>query len=125
MLLSQRRLKLVFFLSMGLLLFISFQACKHPADLSAVPEISFSGQIQPLIIANCSKSGCHGESAYERFPLTTYDEIIRDGQVIPGQAHGSNLYDVILNGTMPQDGKLSNETIQLIYVWIEQGAKNN
>jgi uncharacterized membrane protein len=52
------------------------------------------------------------------------------GGVKAGNAHRSKLYRVITNRsfqTMPPSGysEVSAEDIKLLYIWIEQGAKNN
>jgi len=53
------------------------------------------------------------------------------GEIKAGDAHGSNLYQTISNhgfvDAMPPDPlpPLSTDQIKLVYIWIEQGAKNN
>lgn len=76
------------------------------------PEISFSVSIKPIIDANCI--ACHGGN---RFPdLRTYEGI---------STNASRVRTQVVNRTMPQGGSLTNEQIELIRCWIENGALNN
>ncbi|WP_299252652.1 cytochrome c [uncultured Aquimarina sp.] len=74
--------------------------------------ISFTASIKPIIDSNCIT--CHGGS---QFPdLRTYDGINNNSARVRTQ---------VVNRTMPQGGSLSNEDIELIRCWIENGALNN
>ena len=104
--------------------------CSHTPVIPASPAVSFSKDVQPLIIANCSMSGCHNSAGGgELFPLATYSDIASGDMIVPGNAKSSRLYQAINGGggdaSMPPSGSLSNDDILLIYLWIEQGAKNN
>lgn len=56
--------------------------------------------------------------------LSTYSGVLQI--VRPGDAPGSELYEVISDGHMPrQSPKLSDEEIQAVYQWIESGAAND
>lgn len=111
-------------------LLLLFNSCRHDTDLSVLKVISFNTEIQPIIAGNCTQSGCHNSQGGEVFSLVTYDEVMAGG-VKAGDAHGSKFYNVISNHTlqniMPPSPlpSLSNDQIKLIYIWIEQGAKNN
>lgn len=105
-----------------------FTSCKHPAEIPPEPEISFSGQIQPIIIGNCTRSGCHGTENPEEFTLLTYSDVMADERVIPGDANNSKIYRAITGRgeePMPPDRTLTEEDILTIKIWIQQGAKNN
>lgn len=99
--------------------------CTHDPVIPDSPAISFSEQIQPIVVANCGSAGCHDGD--EEFSLWTYEEIA--GKVTPGDARASEIYKamVALEGenAMPPNGPLSDQQINLIYSWIMQGAKNN
>jgi hypothetical protein len=107
-------------------------ACTHTPVVPANPAVSYSKQVQPVLVANCTMSGCHstatGGYGEEAFSLMTYSDLIQKNMIVPGNAKSSRLYTAI-NGTgensMPPNGALSNDDILLIYLWIEQGAKNN
>jgi hypothetical protein len=107
---------------------ISLNSCKHEVDLTGVPEISFSNDIQLILSGNCSMNGCHGSDAGSEFPLVTYENVMNEGDVKSGNAHGSDLYKVLLrtgDERMPPNGPLSDIQIKKIFLWIEQGAKDN
>ena len=111
-----------------LMLVAIFSACRHEPDLSAVPEISYSQKIQPIIASNCSYSGCHDDGGRHVFSLVSYDDVIKNGDVKAGNPHSSKLYNVITNHgekLMPPDAPLSSQDIESVYIWIAQGAKNN
>lgn len=92
--------------------------------------VYFQQQILPIIVSNCAKSGCHDASSHvEGLNLTTYSGIMRI--VSPGNPGNSKLYRVIVtsnNGDRmppPPDPRMPQEQVDLIYKWIQQGAKNN
>lgn len=102
-------------------------ACQTDPNLVNAPEMSFADNIQPIIAGNCSMNGCHNQQGDdEAFPLITYDDVA--SRVKPGNARNSELYRSVANRTdrlMPPNGPLSDADILTIYLWIEQGAKNN
>lgn len=116
----------------GLAFFLT--SCRHDTDLSNLKAVSFISDVQPIIAGNCSQSGCHtGNVAGQdrsQFALITYDDIIKGG-ISPGNAHSSKIYQTISNKlfakVMPPKPlpMLSDDQVKLIYLWIEQGAKNN
>ncbi|MBL0103661.1 MAG: hypothetical protein IPP51_07855 [Bacteroidetes bacterium] len=120
---------------LSVMLAMAFTSCRHKTDLSSLKQVSFANDIQPIIASNCAMSGCHSTGSsggeHELFPLTTYEEVIDEGHVKAGDAHGSKFYQVISNHTledvMPPSPypPLSDDQIKLIYLWIEQGAQNN
>ncbi|MEO6884008.1 MAG: c-type cytochrome domain-containing protein [Bacteroidia bacterium] len=115
------------------LLFVSLIACKHEPVVPNSPIISFSNDVQPIIIGNCTQSSCHGNGSGRDSDraLLTYNEVINYGQITPGNAQNSQLYtDIAPKGTQQQmpptpTPELSNQQILTIYLWILQGAKNN
>ena len=109
---------------------ISFLGCQHDPVIPPEPTISFSGQIAPILISNCATVGCHdgAPGADEELPpLRNYEEIRK--HVKPGNARDSKIYKYItaIDGedAMPPGRPLTEEQIQLIFLWISQGAKNN
>ncbi len=103
--------------------------CTHDplTPLEDAPLISFKDDVQPLVVSNCTQSGCHGKNGGE-FPLTTYEEVI--GKISAGNPHSSKFYKVITAnaiGAMPPkpNPHLTDTEIKTIYLWIAQGANNN
>lgn len=104
--------------------------CQHDPIIPPAPQISFAEQIAPILISNCATTGCHdGSSSGDEDlpPLRNYEEIRK--HVKPGNARDSKIYKYItaIDGedAMPPDRPLTEEQIQLIFLWISQGAKNN
>lgn len=107
---------------------LSAFACKHSIDYSQYPEVKYSTDINPVIISNCTQSGCHGSANTSEFDLLTYEHVIK--QVEAGKPLKSELYEVISdigNSRMPSPPlpALTDNEIKTIYLWIAQGAKNN
>ncbi len=92
------------------------------AEMEATSEVSFSADVWPIIEeyaldAHGGKGGIF---------LENYDDIV--AQVEPGNPENSMLYKVLIGDgapQMPPGNPLPEETIQVIYDWIAQGAKNN
>ncbi|MEO8087610.1 MAG: hypothetical protein ABI763_12360 [Bacteroidota bacterium] len=114
----------IFFSITTIVLLIS---CTHNPDLTNVPEVQYSIEIQAILSANCTMSGCHDGNAQSSF--IGYENTISNGGIKPFNAHGSKLYRSITGRStiMPPSSKqsLTSKQLQQIYVWIEQGAKNN
>lgn len=106
-----------------------FTACRHDPEIPALPEVSFSNDVLLILNANCNFSGCHTNGGGgEAGSLETYDDVFR--QVEAYNANASNLFRVVSNHSlqiMPPAPRspLTNEQVKTIYLWIEQGAKNN
>ena len=103
--------------------------CTHDplTPLEDAPIMSFKNDVQPLIISNCTQSGCHGGNGHE-FPLVSYTDVMN--RVSAGQPHGSKLYKVIASnslGVMPPkpNRHMTDVEIKTIYLWIAQGANDN
>ncbi len=112
-----------------LVCFMAFlSSCRHDVVVPESPEISFKFDVQAIIVGNCTESGCHSAGSDQPNPLVTYDDVMRS--VNQGDARNSQLYQRIVGKSgnlMPPSPKriLNENEIKLIYVWIEQGAKNN
>ena len=111
-----------------LLAISSIIACTTEPDLTGVPEVKFSTDIQRIMSANCSFDGCH--DGKDESSLIGYDNVMSFGDVKAGNAHKSTLYRVSTGRSfekMPPSGynEVTADDLKLMYVWIEQGAKNN
>ncbi len=90
----------------------------------AAAEVSFSQDIFPIIQEFALPA--HGSRAEGGIFLETYEDILN--YVVPGDPAASELYRRLTGDgvpIMPPSGKLPDETIQLFYDWIAQGAQNN
>lgn len=111
------------------------QSCYYDTvyELPEVPidpevPISYETQIMPIWKTDCVD--CHnGAVAPDLRPENSYAALINGGYVIKGDAENSILYQTLIwaDGVsrMPIQYKLSNSEIELVEVWINQGAENN
>lgn len=100
-------------------------ACQVCGGNGSTCNISYSLTIQPIFNANCT--GCHGNSG--GLTLTSYNELMENDVIDPGNSSTSKLIK-ILKGTsgtqMPLDeNPLDDATINLIEIWIDEGALDN
>jgi len=96
-------------------------------------NVSFALDIQPILTNNCAT--CHNPTEVEPdfregFAYDSFEELITEGDVIPGDAEGSELVEMLEGksadgNTMPPSGPMSKTNIALIKKWIDEGAKNN
>ena len=92
-------------------------------------SVSFARDIMPIFEATCLK--CHGVEKTEKgLDMRTHTALMvgseRGTVVVPGDAVGSRLAELVMNGKMPKRGtKLTPEQVQLIVDWINSGAQNN
>ncbi|MCK5440521.1 MAG: cytochrome c [Maribacter sp.] len=78
--------------------------------------ISYSGEIRPLIDANCMP--CHNGDGNTPFApdLTTYVLV---------ESIAGLIKDVTESGRMPKEGGLTTAQIEAIKCWVDNGALNN
>jgi mono/diheme cytochrome c family protein len=135
--------KLIWFLLIIMALSaFQFHACRHEPDYltnsgvittsSCSPDtVYFVNDLQPLLQSNCDISGCHdGTSSEEAGPLTDYSSVISTGGVKPYRPSDSKLYTSVTGGgeeKMPPSPQtpLTQDQINMISKWIDQGAFNN
>lgn len=103
-----------------------------PSDLS---QVSFAEQVLPIFQQRCVD--CHGgtdENGEQRLEaslnLQSYEGVMAGsefGTVIePGDAEGSFLLEMVVEGDMPEEGDPVPEAeIETIRSWIVAGAPNN
>lgn len=134
--------------SFVLLLIISLVGCNvtvEPEASNSLPDNSaatFSTIQKEIFIVSCALSGCHSGAdaaagmdissgkAFNNLvyvPSTSNSNFVR---VQPGNSANSFLIKRLRNigessGIMPPSGKLSENAIQLVETWINNGAKND
>jgi hypothetical protein len=100
--------------------------CAKDKTQLPVPEvcpdtISFATQIEPIIVNNCSTSGCHDATAAGGFELLGHAGISNSaGEMLSAMRHDS--------GPVPMpyfQNKLNDSTLQQFDCWIAQGKLNN
>jgi len=82
------------------------------ADCSGV---SFSASISPIISTNCALPQCHGGSPF----LPDF----REFSII--QSKAAKIRTRTQNRSMPQIGSLTQQEIDLIACWVDDGALDN
>ena len=94
-------------------------------------QVSYTNQIQPIFNTNCTS--CHVGGGAATLDLTSYDGVMSGGvsglSIISGDNENSELYIRIIlpegtAGSMPPNDPLSQEEINLIGDWINEGANN-
>ncbi len=86
------------------------------SNIEISSETSLTDHVQPIIMVNCAVSGCHNGSVSPN--LESKEAIINNSSRIKSRT-GS--------GTMPPAGRtdLSDEQINLIACWVDEGSLNN
>ena len=107
-----------------------FFSCTHEPILPD-QQVSFHNDILPIVRGSCQHSGCHDPAdPQSEFPLDSIRSQY-DSYVDAGRPKNSKLYEVITRAggedRMPRAPyePLTTRQINLIYIWIGQGAKDN
>lgn len=93
--------------------------------------VYFQNTILPLVVSSCATTGCHDQASHkDGVILIDYASIIKTGEIKPGDPEDSEFFETLTDDDddlmpPPPYEPLNSEQIQLIRVWIEQGAKNN
>ncbi len=123
-------------------LLVLTDGCKHEPDIffnnnpSISPEcngdtVYFQNDILPLLVSTCATSGCHdAQTGREGVVLTDYNSVMKTAGINVNNPAESKIYKAIMeNGDdrMPPSPATpwSQDQIQMLYTWIEQGALNN
>jgi hypothetical protein len=109
-------------------------------------QVSYTEDIQPMLFASCLQ--CHDQNSEgylnSGFSLDSYDAVMQGTKfgavVVAGSPESSSLYLVVAHKTAPEihmpphtddalaEGRgisLTEEQIESVRLWIEQGAQNN
>src|SRR5437870_4034618 len=91
--------------------------------LAAVPARAADAPIAP-VLQNCVK--CHNPAkASGKLDLTTSQTATKrkEPALIPGEPEKSLLFDRVSGREMPPDEPLSDKEIEIVRLWIKDGAK--
>jgi hypothetical protein len=95
-------------------------------NYAALNAVCFEKDVLPFFKRNCSVAGCHDQQTGSgSYIFVDYNSIIKS--VVPFEPEKSIVYKSILgNGVskMPPGLELDENEIQLINIWIGQGAGN-
>ncbi|MCE7922349.1 MAG: hypothetical protein DYG98_04780 [Haliscomenobacteraceae bacterium CHB4] len=141
-----------------ILLSLSTPACKHepvlpggsdptdttdnPIDTTGNPggvgvpcdpdSVYFQNQILPILVSNCTESGCHNTTDHQDgVILTSYQSLMSTVENVTDNNWDENKLMKVLLEDDPDDrmpynkAPLPQTQINLIAAWIQQGAKNN
>jgi hypothetical protein len=123
-------MKKIYLLIFPLFVLCFFFSCKHEPILPT-QQVSFHDDILPIVRSSCQHAGCHDPNdPNAEFPL---DSIISqyEDYVEPGKPADSDIYERITDTDQddimprPPYQPLTKRQIDLIYIWIAQGAKDN
>src|SRR5215217_3008327 len=91
-------------------------------------QVSFSGDIIPILNNNCNTSGCHDAVPTKNpslVPEKAFTSLMNGGYVNTIAPHTSAFYTMVKGGAMPPSGTVKAADIQTILDWIRNGAPNN
>lgn len=88
--------------------------CEVTETVDILSGVSYSSSIKSIIENNCAISGCHNGSVSPN--LTTFSSIQNSASRIKARTG---------NKTMPKGGSLTQEEIDLIACWVDDGALQN
>lgn len=100
-------------------------------------NVSFNNDVQPILKQRCLECHVSGQIGYEKsgFDVSSYDTVMKGGKfgplVKPGDAFTS-AFNMLVEGRvhssirMPYGReKLNKREIEILKVWVKEGAKNN
>jgi hypothetical protein len=88
--------------------------CEVTQNVRLASGVSFATSISPIIETKCAVSGCHSGTQPPDF--RSFSNI---------HANAANIKTLTANGTMPQNGSLTQEQKDLIACWVDDGALQN
>ena len=96
---------------------------------SADRDVDFARDIRPILEASCNQ--CHGvDQSMNGLRLDSREAALKGGQsgpaILPGDGSSSLLYRKIVGDApgspMPLTGKLAADEMEMIRIWLDQGA---
>lgn len=90
-------------------------SCIFIVNQTVKSTVSYLADVEPIIAMNCNISGCHnGSNALPDFrSLATV------------QAYAADIKSFTQSGFMPRNGSLTQDQIDLIACWVDDGALDN
>jgi len=89
--------------------------CLVTSSASILSGVSYSNLVSPIISNSCAITGCH-VSGTGRVNFTIFSNI---------QANATGIKSRTATGNMPRTGSLTQEEIDLIACWVDDGALDN
>jgi len=88
--------------------------CEFVVPVSVLSGVSFASEISPIIAANCAISGCHNGSQFPDFTILSNI-----------QSNAERIKIRTSNMSMPIGRSLTQQQIDQIACWVDDGAPNN
>lgn len=88
--------------------------CESSQTIRVNSGISFAASIQPIITNSCAINDCHNGNQFPDFRV--FKNI---------QDNAANIKKLTGDGTMPDEGSLTQEQIDQIACWVDDGALQN
>jgi hypothetical protein len=99
--------------------------------------VSYSRDVRPVLEKHCMECHVPGQKGYEAsgFDMTSYDTLMKGGKfgplIKPGDAFTS-AFNMLVEGRVDKSirmphgrQKLSDRELEILKLWVDQGAKNN
>ena len=115
----------------------AISACALIACGCAPRNVSYSGDVRPMLSKYCAECHAPGKEGFEKsgFDVSTYETLMKGGKfgplIKPGDAFTS-AFNMLVEGRagstiqMPHNrGRLSESETDTLKVWVNEGAKNN
>ncbi|MCH7515301.1 MAG: hypothetical protein IH947_15370 [Bacteroidetes bacterium] len=93
---------------------VDANGCDFTFETQVLSGVSFVQLISPIIANNCALASCHGGTQFPDFRV--FSNIQNNAQIIKTRTQ---------NKSMPLTGSLTNEQIDLIACWVDDGALDN
>lgn len=93
---------------------IDEEGCSVTKTVQVLTNVSLENDIMPIVMNDCAITGCHNGSQTPR--LATKDEVIQNASRIKSETQSRS---------MPRDGQLTQNEIDLIACWVDDGALKN
>ncbi|HEY0740517.1 MAG TPA: hypothetical protein VGD40_03610 [Chryseosolibacter sp.] len=93
-----------------------------PSYVCPDTEVSYLEDVRPIVTTKCAISGCHNGSLGAERNWSDFPTFQRNAQ-------NGNVKNYVINRIMPpahsQNGPLSQDQINTIACWVDEGAPNN
>ena len=92
-----------------------------PAILFAQSRIDFQKDVKPLFEQYCVE--CHHAGKQKAdLDMSSRQDLLDHRSIVPGKPDKSVLYTMMRDGLMPPGERLSNDKLEIVREWIQEGA---
>ena len=113
-------------LSLGFLIILITTSCEfnseedlYGAIVDPPTEVSYESDVKPIIQMSCATAACHSPGGFG-------NGIFDDYEIVKSKVdNGSFRKRVLVDKDMPPDGSLSDDELEILTAWLDNGAPNN